>query len=74
MAMFFLLIGLSWLVMVLMIEGLVTGNLRILRSSARYSRSTQPFWFWLMQTAYALLILWLWYTAVRALHGDAFPP
>jgi len=66
----FVILAISLLPIGLIIDGLNRGSLLMIgRTSGRYSRSTQPVWFWLGLTLYAVIIVWCWYTAARGLLG-----
>jgi chromate transport protein ChrA len=63
-----LLIAVSLLPLGLIIDGLNTGTLLMVgRATGRYSRSAQPFWFWLSIALYAVIVGWCWYTAAKSL-------
>jgi predicted lysophospholipase L1 biosynthesis ABC-type transport system permease subunit len=60
------LIAVSLLPLGLIIGGLTTGTLRVLRSNAVYKRATQPLWFWLTAGLYVVFIGWCWYVAAKS--------
>jgi len=52
----------------LIIAGMTTGSLLMLgRPGGKYSRVTQPVWFWLGVALYAVVVGWCWYTAAKNL-------